>query len=72
MRAGRRSQGDIWVCSTMCAGGFLVIMFGCARWPGAPQCVLETPFYVEWKQRMPNFFLQYKKLSQTVLNKNRL
>ena len=37
---------DGLVCSTMCAGGFLVIMFGCARWPGAPQCVLETPFYV--------------------------
>lgn len=24
-------------------------MFGRARWPGAPQRVLKTPFYVEWK-----------------------
>ena len=24
-------------------------VFGRARWPGAPQRVLKTPFYVEWK-----------------------
>jgi hypothetical protein len=29
-------------------------IFGRARWPGAPQRVLETPFYVEWKDNFPD------------------
>jgi hypothetical protein len=29
-------------------------IFGRARWPDAPQRVLETPFYDEWKNNFPD------------------
>jgi len=29
-------------------------VFGRARWPGAPQRVLQTPFYKEWRSLPPH------------------
>jgi len=29
-------------------------ILGRARWPDAPQRVLETPFYAEWKNNFPD------------------